>query len=265
MKGSSKETAYIPASSIQYLASSIQYQESIVLNLDVFILYIIYEYFECKTKRYTFTGILGSIGKCELMTMSKKTPTYSEAEKLLLLKEGNHKAFDAIYDAYADELLDFIVKRVKLKEVAEEIIQDIFLSVWKNKQQLSIHTSLRSYLLGAARNRIFSYIKSEMSYRKYATHFALFVAENHSNLSENLIDLADLEYKIESLIQQLPDKCQQAFRLSRIQHLSLKEVAEKMNISKRTVENYITQALSHLRKGLVNYVPLALLWYRFWQ
>ncbi|MEQ8301920.1 MAG: RNA polymerase sigma-70 factor [Cyclobacteriaceae bacterium] len=158
--------------------------------------------------------------------------------------------FEKIYDENAQPLFRFINSRIRNKEASEEIIQDLFLSLWEKRNMLEVQSSFPSYLFGAARYKILDYIRSESVRAKYAEEFKRFFIDNTPSTAEGLLHLKELQFKIDSSLSQLPPKCQKAFRLSRMEHKSIYEIAEEMHISKRTVENYITQALSHLRDVL---------------
>lgn len=174
------------------------------------------------------------------------------------LKEGSEKAFESIYDRMANRLYLFILRKIGTKEIAEEILQEVFVALWNNRNAIEIDTSLDAYLFGIAKNKIFSFMRSESVRNKYAAEFSLFAQKYRDNSLEESMDLNDLHRVLEDKISELPDKCQTAFRMSRFEHASISEIAKTMNISTRTVENYITQALRHLRTHL-NTVLLFLL------
>jgi RNA polymerase sigma-70 factor (family 1) len=182
--------------------------------------------------------------------MSPSDSTLEDGTLVQSLKFGDGKAFEAIYDRYADLLFNYVLRRVRVREDSMEIVQDIFEWLWANRETLEITTSLRNYLYGACKHRVFNYIRSSRIQEKYIQHFTHFVAGRMDYSTEEIIDLSDLQHSIEQSISQLPDKCQTAFRMSRMEHESIQQIAERMNISTRTVENYISQALKHLRASL---------------
>ena len=92
------------------------------------------------------------------------------------------------------------------------------------------------------------------------THF---LTEQYENPTEDLINSKELKETIESVISELPERCQLAFRLSRMEHKSIAEIAEIMEISPRTVENYITQSLKHLRSSLGDFLTYLIVWMYF--
>lgn len=181
------------------------------------------------------------------------------ADLLSLLKSGEVKSFETIYHRFADHLYTYVLKRVKSREVSEEIVQEIFISFWNKRETIEITHTLEAYLFGAAKFRILTYIRSKVAYRQYAANFARFAARSVDNSVEEMMDLKDLKYSIETSIAELPEKCQTVFRMSRIDHVPISRIAERMNISKRTVENYLTQALKFLRTSLSEYLPIFVL------
>ena len=187
------------------------------------------------------------------------TSPYNHSDLLPLLQNGTAKDFDAIYDRFADRLYDYVYRRIKIKEISEEIIQDIFVSLWSKRETLTITISLDAYLFGAAKFRVLTYFRSEKVRREYAANFTSFMAQCVDNSNEEAMNLKDLESSIDTSISALPEKCRTAFRLSRMEHEPISQIAERMNISRHTVENYLSQALKHLRASLGEVLVL-LIW-----
>ena len=160
------------------------------------------------------------------------------------------KAFEALYDRLEPRLYRYVYSKVRIKEVSEEIIQEIFLALWAKRDTLTISMSIEAWLFGAAKNKILNFIKSRTVRERYAADFALYASERFDNSNEEILHLNDLCKAIEESISELPDHYQTAFRLSRMQHQPTQRIAEHMKISPRTVENYISAALKHLRISL---------------
>lgn len=184
----------------------------------------------------------------------------SSSELLALLKNGEEKTFEIIYECFSDRLYHYVHSRVNIKEVSEEIVQEIFVSLWTKRKTIEITTSLDAYLFGSAKFKILSYIRSEKVRYEYANHFTKFSAERIDNSIEEMMNLKDLQNSIDTSILELPEKCRTAFRLSRIEHEPIYRIAERMHISKRTVENYLSQALKHLRSSLTEFLTVFFLW-----
>lgn len=179
--------------------------------------------------------------------MSSKPNDSAPLQLLSLLKQDNERAFESLYDQLAKRLFHFVYNKVRRKDTTEEILQEIFVSLWNNRKTLEITTSIDAYLFGAAKNKIMTYMRSEQVRKRYAAEFTRFAQERYDNSVQEQLDVVDLQVIVETKISELPDKCQAAFRMSRMEHTPIAQIAEKMNISTRTVENYITQALRHLR------------------
>ncbi|GHN02264.1 DNA-directed RNA polymerase sigma-70 factor [Cytophagales bacterium WSM2-2] len=181
-----------------------------------------------------------------------------DASLILQLNTGDKEAFETIYDRYSVDLYKFIFSRIRIKEISEEIVQEIFVSLWAKRESLKI-ASLSAYLFSASKYQILTYIRSDKVRKRYAAEFVLYLSGRHDNSIEEFINTSDLNSLIEKAITELPEKCQQVFRMSRFEHLTIKEIAERLNISTRTVENYITQSLRHLRLSLGEFLAF-LLW-----
>jgi RNA polymerase sigma-70 factor (ECF subfamily) len=176
--------------------------------------------------------------------------SYDDTALLPLLHDGNEAAFLEIHDRYAEKLSNYICSYIHNRAVSEELVQDIFMSMWRRRQAHTISVELRAYLYRSAKNKVLNHIRSEKVRKDYAADFSIFVAGQHHNATEDMLDYQDLLARVEQSIAELPPRCQTAFRLSRMEYLSISEVAERMNISTESVENYITRALKHLRASL---------------
>lgn len=183
-----------------------------------------------------------------------------ETKQLLAaLQSGSKSAFERVYRRMAGKLFHYVNNRISEKAVSEEIVQEIFVLLWAKKPQFETLSALESYLYKAAKFLVLNFMRSEKVRDRYLEHFSLFVVQKYDNSVEEIMNMVDLKAVIDQYITQLSPKCKEAFRLNRYKHKSIKETAELMNISTRTVENYITQALRHLRKNLSHYQWLLLM------
>jgi RNA polymerase sigma-70 factor (ECF subfamily) len=171
----------------------------------------------------------------------------SDDQLIGLLKEGNPEAFAIIYKRYARLLYQFAARNIPSHEDCEEIIQDIFESLWVRRDSLRI-LSLRHYLYNAVRYKVIRYFQHHSVKRKYATHYRFF-SEVYEHIEKDDRDPAELIAAIEQLTDQLPERCRVAFRLRLYENLSNTEIAERMNITKKTVEIYMFKAFEHLRNS----------------
>jgi RNA polymerase sigma-70 factor (ECF subfamily) len=175
---------------------------------------------------------------------------------LQLLKADNHKAFKEIYSRYWRSVFETAYHRLANKEVAKELVQTIFLRIWEKRHALQIN-HLCSYLQTAIKNSIVNYIESTMVHKKYLQH-VMAADAGTCNITESTINFHELSQAIEKAINMLPEKTRHVFRLSRFDHLSIREIAANMNISEKAVEYHITQSLKTLRLYLKDYLDIAL-------
>lgn len=188
--------------------------------------------------------------------MSEIYTTHS-AEQLfkLLQKDSDPVAFEQLYNRYWLRLYMTAYKRLSCKEDAEEAVQNLFESLWKNRHKIHIHTSLENYLFAAIR-----YIVLHTIFKKTATQTLSSQEEEVSypadNSCEENILVNDLTSQIDKIVNNLPPKCRRVFELSRYEMKTHKEIAYLMGISEKTVENHITKALHQIRSNLNHFFLL---------
>jgi len=176
------------------------------------------------------------------------------------LKNNDHEAFDSLFRKYAEKLYLFALSITKERFVAEEIVQIVFLKIWDKRQQISEHFCFKSFLFSVAYNETITWIRKENSEkRKIRSFFS--ITEQTTNETEIKIEFQNLESLANQLIESLPDRREKIFRMSREQGFSNREIAEKLNISVKTVENQMTSALSSLRKALEKSTIMGSLFY----
>ncbi len=172
--------------------------------------------------------------------------TRSTDEELLdyLRDHDDRVAFEALYDRYSTRIFDYINARVNDRYTAQEIVQELFVSLWQKRRDLSVQ-SCRSYLFSAAKNLIISHYRKEIARTaRQISWGAERPYQEEYTYQETLVE--DLRVRYQEGLQLLPDKCQRVFTLSR-NGLSNREVADQLNISEKTVEQHITKALRFLR------------------
>ena len=172
-------------------------------------------------------------------------------EKILIrqLKKGDLYAYDTLYRKYSSKLLYFTLGYVKVMEDAEEIVQEVFLILWKNHKQLDEDLSFNSYLFTVTYNAIRKNFRKQGREKKYLDNYLLDFDEKDVNTLTQ-IEYKDLIKEVKDIVETFPERRKKIFRLSREQHLTNQEIAEKLNISKKTVENNITEALRILREKM---------------
>lgn len=181
---------------------------------------------------------------------------HSDLELLKRILTDDEKAFNTLFERHWLKVYAVSFRYVKDEELALEIAHDIFLNIWNKRHSLSI-SSFKSYVITSA-----SYHGIRKNQQKKA--IPLKYVESYAQDSESQISdhpavynagdekmlIAELDQKVRISLEELPSRCREIYLLSRQQHLSITEIAEKLNISKRTVENQLTIALKHLRAML---------------
>jgi RNA polymerase sigma-70 factor (ECF subfamily) len=164
--------------------------------------------------------------------------------------------FIEIYNRYHAQLYTAACKRCSSTEIAEEIVQDLFINLWRNRATIKINSSLSGYLFTSIRNLILNQIQKE-AVRKNTYESLILENSDYDNSTEEIVIANDLNHYFNIIQGSLPDKCRSVFELSRKHHKSNKQIAHELGISEKTVENHITRALKYLRLSL-HYILLYL-------
>lgn len=175
---------------------------------------------------------------------------YTDAELLEVFTEDGSKGIELIFKQYYEVMCTTAVRITKERSLAEDIVQEVFYELYKKREQLKIE-SLVGYLKRAVYNRSINKVKGRKDHVD-ADDIAYELTDNKNNSQDDL-EYGELETFINSVIDSLPEKCRLVFVLSRFEQLSYKEIAEKMEISIKTVENQMSKALKILREEFENY------------
>lgn len=177
---------------------------------------------------------------------------------LELLSQDDQKAFASLYDRYWDSLLLVAFNRLNLLHEAEECVQDVFIKLWKYRNNLQLTYSLNTYLHAAIRYRVLDLLASKYKKMKFADVLDTVVISDSQNADSALL-FKELLDAVEAAVDKLPAKCQEVYRLSREQNRTHKQIAAEMNISQKTVEAHMAKALRAIKVDLTNNLPLILL------
>lgn len=166
------------------------------------------------------------------------------------LEQGNQDAFDVLYLHYYPKLKGFLLSFIKDDEIAKDLSQDIFMKIWINRGTISSISNFSSYLFSSAKNALHNHYQHNLIKEKYISN--LQGLPNYADFLEDDIFANELNELIQLTIENMPRKRREIFIMSREKGMSNQEIAEHLNISKRTIENQITLALAMLRKVLVS-------------
>jgi RNA polymerase sigma-19 factor, ECF subfamily len=170
----------------------------------------------------------------------------------LLLKEvakGNEKAFRTLYDACFNQLSAYIFKLCKSPAATEEIVQEIFLKLWLNRVALTNVDAPEAYIFSMARNKTIDYLRKLAKETQLITALSIQLQEYNNNIDDKL-NISELQLIIEEALSQLSPQKIQIFRLSKQEGLSHDEIANKMQLSKSTVKNHLSETLKHVREHI---------------
>ncbi|MFN8355310.1 MAG: RNA polymerase sigma-70 factor [Spirosomataceae bacterium] len=182
-------------------------------------------------------------------------PTFTDEQLVKRLLVDGDAALRELYNRYAKRLYSLALYKTGSRETAEEIVQEIFVKLWENRERLQIE-HVESYLFTALKYQIISHLRSSVAQRRVQT-----VEDDLPQItapSDYTIGVEEIRLALEQSVSQLPAKTRQIFVMSRMDELSHREIAAQLDLSEKTVEYHIAQALKYLRLSLKEYL-LALL------
>lgn len=183
-----------------------------------------------------------------------------EKSQLDRLRAGDEAALREIFNQNFKMLTIEAFRLTSEQAVAKDLAQEVFYELWKRRESLQIQTSLEAYLRRAVRNRALNFLKTQKKYLFDEDLAAENLETRHSeNFHQNFDEKEDLVAALHDAIAELPEKCRQVFMLSRFEDLSHREIAERLEISTKTIENQITKALRMLREKMVGQAVLSVI------
>lgn len=181
-----------------------------------------------------------------------------EKELVIRLKNGDHDAFERLYNQYWNQVYNFCRLYIKSVDDTKEIVQQVFIKIWEARNVIKENENFKGFLFIITRNLIFNINKKTFNENFYKfSVLTAFSAEPGYEIEEE-ISATQLKEYIYQLIDTLPARQREVFLLSRKSHLSYKEIAMRLGISERTVENHITKAMKYLRENLGLFILFSL-------
>ena len=183
-------------------------------------------------------GVLAAIHLEELNELARK------------IKVSNAEAFKSVFELYHEGIFNFIHYKLGNVEAAEDIVQDVFIKLWENRHHLKEDRSLKAYLFTIANNLALNYIRHSKVVLKFQQELGREPSLQESPHSS--LEKKEFHEKLLACIAALPEKPRSVFMMSRMEQLSYQEIAERLDISIKTVESHIGNALKTLRQSLQN-------------
>lgn len=167
----------------------------------------------------------------------------------------NEAVFEQLFKKHFRELHAYAFSLLKDWDVAEEIVQSLFLKLWEKNEWSHIQTSIKSYLYKSVYHDSLNYIRRQKVQLKYQTSTA-YAMKNDTDDAAGKLKMSELEQHLSRALGKLPEKCRAIFQLSRFQELKYQEIATQLDISIKTVETHMGKALRILRKEMKEFLPL---------
>lgn len=177
--------------------------------------------------------------------------SFDEKGLLKAISKGDEKAFETFFLHYYPQIKGFICGLLQSEEEAEDISQDIFLMLWNNRSSFDNISNLKAYLFRICKNAVYRNIERALLFKNYQqkqSEKAVLSSEN--NEIDDDIHLKELELLVAMVVEKMPSQRKKIYKMSRELGLNNEEIAQSLNISKRTVENHLTLALADIRKVL---------------
>lgn len=184
----------------------------------------------------------------------------SERELLLRLQEGDDKAFTELYNQYSMVIMAHLMYMLKSTELADEVLQDTFMAVWTNRHAVDPDQSFKAYLYKIATNNTYKLFRKAAYDRTYRAHMLPILEGGYNNI-ESKIYQKEHEELLNRLLDKMPAKQREVYRLHKIDGYSYKEIAEQLGISHNTINSYITRGNQYIKSQLLNnpeFLPVVL-------
>lgn len=177
-------------------------------------------------------------------------------EEVFILKrmiEGDENAFKYFFDTYYDDLCNFVNCYIRDEALAEDIVQGIFIDLWERKDALQSDCSVKSYLYTASKNKSLNSIRNEKN--KDRIHGLLFNQNEvfSQEKADSFLEFEELKEVVSAAVDGLPRQCKMIYQLSRNEGLTNKEIAERLDITVKTVENQMTIAIRKIKEFMHPY------------
>ena len=171
------------------------------------------------------------------------------------IREGDRGAFATLFGRYGVSLVQYATTIVKDADEAQDIVQQLFVQLWVKRAELLISTSLKSYLYRAVHNGSLNKIRQHAVKESYAGD-PVYTGGSAAASAAQRMESKEVSEAVERAIAELPEQCRNIFRLSRFEELKYQQIADRMGLSVKTVENQMGKALKHMRGRLKEFMVI---------
>ena len=168
------------------------------------------------------------------------------------IRNSNQGVFELVFNYYYSGLVVYADQIIKNMAVSEDIVQSVFMKLWETREAIEIR-SFRSYFIQCVKNRCIDHLRSQQTKQRLDNRIP---DADNLVMDEDLWTKNELSELLENSIEDLPPRCREIFKMSRYENLKIAEIADQLNISKRTVETQISKALKVLRVKLADYIAI---------
>lgn len=165
------------------------------------------------------------------------------------IRQGDVKQFESLFRSSYVSLVKYARSILKDQDTAEEIVQDLFYTIWKDKEKINIESSLNGYLFRSVHNKCLHLLQHKKIIERHAEEMTYRQPEIQENPSD-ILHYKELQAKVARILEKLPERCGKIFYMSRFEGLKYNEIAEKLSVSVKTVESNMGRALKEFRKAL---------------
>jgi RNA polymerase sigma-70 factor (family 1) len=190
----------------------------------------------------------------------KSFENISDSDLAGKIKNGEKNAYQELFERYAPRIYQFSFTYLKNQADAEELVQDVFLKIWEKRDSLDQSKNIKSFIFKVAVNTIYDFIRHKNIENAF-NDFVRLNSETGSNNTWHSVIFDEMQENLQKLVAQLPEQRQKIFQLSKEEGLSNEEIAAKLNLSKRTVENHLYRAVSFLKENFKNESLISMLFF----
>ena len=195
---------------------------------------------------HIFASRLQLQGKHKIMSDSELN---SLIEKI---KQGDRESFNKVFRRFYAPMIRFCFRFVADSDIAAEVVQDFFVKLWTNRDKLNINTSFESYMMRSIQNGAITYINKERAHSEI--NLKVYTEEGEANDPSQELQSKNLETAYRKILANMPEKRRIVFQASRFDGMKYAEIAEKYNMSQKTVEAHMSAAIKQLKEGLKDYI-----------